>query len=112
MTKIAIIKKNDIDFMEMEKYAVPLLYTDHDIEMRIQIKKNLNDYIWKTIEPYIEFVNIGEDLLTTVCHNLTKILVIIKILMNFIITLNHHILVQKIFGNNVLFSIMERLYNR
>ncbi|AVL94881.1 zinc finger domain protein [Moumouvirus australiensis] len=72
MTKIAIIKKNDIDFMEMEKYAVPLLYTDHDIEMRIQIKKNLNDYIWKTIEPYIEFVNIGEDLLTTVCHNLTK----------------------------------------
>ncbi|AGF85243.1 hypothetical protein QJ854_gp539 [Moumouvirus goulette] len=72
MIQIALIKKNNINFSDMEKYAVPLLYLNHDDKTRNQLKNNLNDYIWKTIEPYIEFVNVGEDLLTTVCHNLTK----------------------------------------
>lgn len=74
MKTIAVIEKNKCNFEKMEEYALPLLYTDHNVDERKEIKKKLNDYIWSVIEPYIKFVNVedNEDFMTVVCASTTK----------------------------------------
>jgi hypothetical protein len=57
----------------MEKYVIPLLYTDIDKYEKNKIKTEINNYIWSLIEPYIKFTEVSrEDFLTIVCENLIK----------------------------------------
>ena len=74
MKKIAVIAKNRCHFEELDKYAIPLLYEDHNPEDRIKLKKSLNDYLWSVVEPYVTFIEINEDndFLTIVSKELTK----------------------------------------
>ncbi|AUV58515.1 zinc finger domain-containing protein [Bandra megavirus] len=72
MVKIAVIKKNQINFTDMEKYALPLLYQYHDDNTRSTLKNKINDYISEVISPYIEFIEVDQDLLTNICNQLTK----------------------------------------
>lgn len=74
MKTIAVIKKNNCKFDEMEKYARPLLYKEHSLEERKKLKNDLNNYIWSVIEPYVEFINFEEDddFMTIACYNATK----------------------------------------
>lgn len=75
MIQIAIVDKNRIVFedKDMEKYLVPLLYTDHEPNVRKQIKENLDKYLWSVIEPHITFVNIEKDMLIeTIAPKITE----------------------------------------
>lgn len=71
---IALIQKNRIVFDRMEEFAVPLLYKELDETTRAVLKKNLNDYLWSVIEPYIQFIDItvDDDFIANVCKNLTN----------------------------------------
>ncbi|BCS83250.1 zinc finger domain-containing protein [Cotonvirus japonicus] len=71
MTIIAIIKKNKCNFPEMEKYVVPLLYTNHTDTLRKQLKTSLNNYIWDSIKSHVEFIETN-DAMTDICNNLTQ----------------------------------------
>jgi len=72
MRTIAVIKKNKCSFGKMEELAMPLLYKQHIPEEKSRLMKNINDYIWSVIEPYVTFINIGtdDDFMTVICQNL------------------------------------------
>lgn len=74
MKRIAFIEKNRCNFDDLEKYAKPLLYQEHSLDERKRIKEGINNYLWSVIEPYVKFIDVGEndDLLTVVCEKLTK----------------------------------------
>lgn len=73
MVAIAVIHKNRCYFEEMEKYVVPLLYSEHTKEVRAQLKEELNTYIWSILEPYVEFIETDpEFLLEQACNSITK----------------------------------------
>lgn len=75
MIKIALIEKNRCSFDELEKYVSPLLYAFHSEDYRHGLKKELDDYLWSVIEPYVRFIelNEGDDLLTVLCQNIVKV---------------------------------------
>jgi len=70
------VKKNQCHFDRLEELVPPLLYTDHDPEVRRQIKTQINDYIWNVIEPYVEFIEVDMDnstnFLTECCRRMTE----------------------------------------
>lgn len=69
---IAVIRKNSCYFNDMQKYVLPLLYTEKSKEEREEIKKQINSYIWSVIEPYVTFIQVRVcDLIETVCQYLT-----------------------------------------
>ena len=72
MVIIAVIKKNRCEFDKMEEYASPLLYRINADQDKKKLKNQLYDYIWSVIEPYIEFVTVDDDFLTTICQNMIK----------------------------------------
>lgn len=70
MKTIAIVEKNRCNFDKIEEYASTLLYVEHNIEERKKIKKNINNYIWSVIEPYVKFEEVNdEDFITRICEN-------------------------------------------
>lgn len=71
---IAVIEKNKISFDGLEEFAAPLLYEEHTDETRAALKKNLNDYIWSKIEPYVRFITVDEndEFIGVVCRELTN----------------------------------------
>lgn len=70
--KIAVISKNRCNFDDIETYARPLLYQDMDDTIRRSIKQNFNDYIWKSIEQYIDFIEIDntDELINIACSKM------------------------------------------
>jgi MYND finger len=79
MKTIALVKKNKCNFDRMEEFVVPLLYKEHTVEERTELKKSINDYIWSVIEPYITFIDVdmevpdaNENFMTVVCTNLVE----------------------------------------
>lgn len=73
MLTIAVIKKNQCVFDKIENVAAELLYRNHDKVERTRIKKNINDYIWSVIEPYIEFCEIEPEYFAEeLVKNITK----------------------------------------
>lgn len=75
MKTVAIIEKNRCQFDRMEEFVVPLLYKQLDTNDKKMLKKNLNDYIWSVISPYVKFVNVSTDTNTfieDVCQNMTE----------------------------------------
>jgi hypothetical protein len=73
MVRIAVISKNRCSFERMEEFALPLLYKDHTLEERKQIKNNINNYIWSVVEPYVKFIDIEDnDFMTVVCNQATE----------------------------------------
>lgn len=73
MKTIAIVNKNQLDFDQVEKFILPLLYRDIAVEEKDKIKEEINNYLWSMIEPYVIFREVDEnDLLTEVCTQLMK----------------------------------------
>ena len=71
MKTIAIIKKNTVNFDQIEKFAAPLLYIEHTDGERQRINDELDNYIWSMIEPYVEFISVSvDDLVTVACEQL------------------------------------------
>jgi hypothetical protein len=61
MVVVALIKKNRCNFDDIEQYAEPLLYRLLDQSVRTTLKARLNEYLWSVVEPFIEFIDIGDD---------------------------------------------------
>lgn len=78
MKRIALIKKNRVNFDQIEEYASPLLYKKLNKDTILFLKKSLNDYIWSVVSPFITFIDVDSsedldlDLMTVICTNLTN----------------------------------------
>lgn len=71
MKTVAIVKKNKLDFSDLEKYCACILYVENSSNNLKNKKDILNDYLWSLLEPYVEFCDIDENnLIEYVCDKL------------------------------------------
>ena len=71
---IAVIRKNRCSFDNLEQYLRPLLYVKLDPQTKLELRKKLDDYIWDTISPFIEFIDVSDvnDFITNACIRTTE----------------------------------------
>lgn len=74
MITVAIIEKNRCSFDDIEKYMSPLLYRSISKDERLKLKKELDNYIWSIINPYVKIIetnkeNLLEDSLRAITSN-------------------------------------------
>lgn len=76
MIKVALVKLNKVSFPQMEKYAFPLLYKNHTKSNLTKLNKQLNDYIWSELEPYVSFMEVDssdtESYIEHICEKITE----------------------------------------